>query len=98
MAVVVTQPRFAEFRKFAWYNTASTKKEDHMRATIKVERDTAPDAAEFGGWRVVLETDQLWLVQFRGDIAECEDAADDMRRGMNARPDGPTGSSHSNRR
>ena len=56
-----------------------------MKAQIKVERDNAPDADDFGGYRVVLETDQLWLVQFRGDIAECEDHADEIRNAMNVR-------------
>ena len=59
--------------------------ENDMKAQIKVERDNAPDADDFGGYRVVLETDQLWLVQFRGDIAECEDHADEIRNAMNVR-------------
>lgn len=55
-----------------------------MKATIKVERN--PNGNDFDNpYRVVLETDQLWLVQFEGDIAECENAAEEMREGMNAR-------------
>ena len=54
------------------------------QATVKVERDPEPGADhEYGGWRVVVETPQVWAVQFRGDIAECEDMADEIRAGMN---------------
>lgn len=50
--------------------------EQATMATVRVERDDAPDADEHGGWRVVYESTAMWKVLFRGDIAECEDFAE----------------------
>ncbi len=53
-----------------------------QKAEVRVERDPLHDA-DWAGWRVVVETTETWAVQYRGDIAECEELADEIRAGMN---------------
>lgn len=46
--------------------------------SIRVERDLAPDADDHGGWKVTKFHRAGWTVVFRGDIAECQDYAQDL--------------------
>lgn len=46
--------------------------------SIRVERDHAPDANDHGGWKVTKFHRTGWSVAFRGDIAECQDYAQDL--------------------
>lgn len=48
------------------------------RFSIHVERDHAEDAAIHGGWKVTKYHRGGWTVVFRGDIAECQDHAQDL--------------------
>jgi hypothetical protein len=55
------------------------------QVVVRVERDPLEDAG-WVGWRVVVEGEDFWAVQYRGDLAECEDKAEEIRAAMNQRP------------
>lgn len=52
------------------------------KAEVRVERDPVLDA-DWAGWRVVVEIAETLAIVYRGDIAECEDMAEDISSGMN---------------